>query len=164
MTLEEKLQNLPDAPGVYIMKDAKGHVVYIGKAVSLKSRVRSYFQKGAKDEKTEALVRTITDLETIVTHTELEALILEATLIKKHRPRFHIILRAQARRALCAAPDRPVHGAVLGGKRSVRLPRHGRSGAVVHRGQEPGSARYAEEANGGSVGADGVRARGRAAC
>src|SRR3990172_5722914 len=93
MTLEEKLQNLPDAPGVYIMKDAKGHVVYIGKAVSLKSRVRSYFQKGAKDEKTEALVRTITDLETIVTHTELEALILEATLIKKHRPRFNIILR-----------------------------------------------------------------------
>ena len=75
------------------MKDAKGHVVYIGKAVSLKSRVRSYFQKGAKDEKTEALVRTITDLETIVTHTELEALILEATLIKKHRPRFNIILR-----------------------------------------------------------------------
>ena len=93
MTLEEKLQNLPDAPGVYIMKDAKGHVIYIGKAVSLKSRVRSYFQKGAKDEKTEALVRTITDLETIVTHTELEALILEATLIKKHRPRFNIILR-----------------------------------------------------------------------
>ena len=93
MTLEEKLQNLPDAPGVYIMKDAKGHVVYIGKAVSLKSRVRSYFQKGAKDEKTEALVRTIADLETIVTHTELEALILEATLIKKHRPRFNIILR-----------------------------------------------------------------------
>src|SRR3990172_561368 len=93
MTLEEKLQNLPDAPGVYIMKAAKGHVIYIGKAVSLRNRVRSYFQKGAKDEKTEALVRTIADLETIVTHTELEALILEATLIKKHRPRFNIILR-----------------------------------------------------------------------
>ncbi len=93
MTLEEKLQNLPEAPGVYIMKDAKGHVIYIGKAVLLKGRVRSYFQKGAKDEKTEALVRTIADLETIVTHTELEALILEATLIKKHHPRFNIILR-----------------------------------------------------------------------
>jgi excinuclease ABC subunit C len=93
MTLEEKLQNLPDSPGVYIMKDAKGHVIYVGKAVSLKNRVRSYFQKGAKGEKTEIMVRTIADLETIVTHTELEALILEATLIKKHHPRFNIVLR-----------------------------------------------------------------------
>jgi excinuclease ABC subunit C len=93
MTLEEKLQNLPDAPGVYIMKDAKGHVIYIGKAVSLKSRVRSYFQKGSKGEKTEIMVRQIVDLETIVTHTELEALALESNLIKKHRPRYNIILR-----------------------------------------------------------------------
>ncbi|MDH4163248.1 MAG: excinuclease ABC subunit UvrC [Nitrospirota bacterium] len=93
MTLEEKLQNLPDSPGVYLMKDARGHIIYAGKALSLRNRVRSYFQKGAKDEKTEALVRNISDLETIVTHTELEALILEATLIKKHHPRFNIILR-----------------------------------------------------------------------
>jgi excinuclease ABC subunit C len=93
MTLEEKLQNLPDAPGVYIMKDAKGHVIYIGKALSLRSRVRSYFQKGAKGEKTEIMVRQIVDLETIVTHTELEALALESNLIKKHRPRYNIILR-----------------------------------------------------------------------
>ncbi|NTW59171.1 MAG: excinuclease ABC subunit UvrC [Nitrospirae bacterium] len=93
MTLSEKLQNLPDEPGVYLMKDSRGHIVYVGKAVSLKNRVRSYFQKSAKDEKTEALVRTIADLETIVTHTELEALILESTLIKKHHPRFNIILR-----------------------------------------------------------------------
>ena len=93
MTLEEKLQNLPAEPGVYIMKDARGHIIYIGKAISLKSRVRSYFQKGAKDEKTEMMVRTIADLETIVTHTELDALILESTLIKKHHPRFNIVLR-----------------------------------------------------------------------
>lgn len=93
MTLEEKLQNLPDSPGVYLMKDAKGHVIYIGKALSLWNRVRSYFQKGAKGEKTEMLVRQIADLETIMTHTELEALILEANLIKKHRPRYNIILR-----------------------------------------------------------------------
>jgi len=93
MTLEEKLQNLPDSPGVYIMKDARGHVIYVGKALSLKSRVRSYFQKGSKGEKTEMLVRTIADLETIVTHNELEALILEANLIKKHHPRYNIILR-----------------------------------------------------------------------
>jgi excinuclease ABC subunit C len=93
MTLEEKLQNLPDAPGVYIMKDAKGHVIYIGKALLLRSRVRSYFQKGNKGEKTEIMVRQIVDLETIVTHTELEALALESNLIKKHRPRYNIILR-----------------------------------------------------------------------
>jgi len=93
MTLEEKLKNLPDAPGVYLMKDAKGHIIYIGKAVSLWNRVRSYFQKGSKGEKTEIMVRLIADLETIVTHTELEALILEATLIKKHHPRFNIVLR-----------------------------------------------------------------------
>ena len=68
MTLEEKLQNLPDSPGVYLMKDEKGHIIYIGKAVSLWNRVRSYFQKGAKGEKTEIMVRQIADLETIVTH------------------------------------------------------------------------------------------------
>ncbi len=93
MTLEEKLQNLPDSPGVYLMKDAKGRVIYIGKALSLWNRVRSYFQKGAKGEKTEMMVRQIVDLETIMTHTELEALILEANLIKKHHPRYNIILR-----------------------------------------------------------------------
>src|SRR3990172_4613434 len=93
MTLEEKLQNLPDSPGVYLMKDGKGHVIYVGKALSLRSRVRSYFQKGAKGEKTEMLVRQIADLETIMTHTELEALVLESTLIKKHHPRYNIILR-----------------------------------------------------------------------
>ncbi len=93
MTLEEKLQNLPDAPGVYLMKDAKGHVIYIGKALALKNRVRSYFQKGAKGEKTEIMVRQVADLETIVTHTELEALALESNLIKKHRPRYNVILR-----------------------------------------------------------------------
>ncbi len=93
MTLEEKLQNLPDSPGVYLMKDVKGHVIYVGKALSLWNRVRSYFQKGAMGEKTEMLVRQIVDLETIMTHTELEALILESNLIKKHHPRYNIILR-----------------------------------------------------------------------
>jgi excinuclease ABC subunit C len=93
MTLEEKLQNLPDEPGVYMMKDSRGHIIYIGKAVSLWNRVRSYFQKGSKGEKTEIMVRQIVDLETIVTHTELEALALESNLIKKHHPRYNIILR-----------------------------------------------------------------------
>ena len=93
MTLEEKLQNLPDEPGVYLMKDQAGHIIYVGKALSLKNRVRSYFQKGSKGEKTEIMVRQIVDLETIVTHTELEALALESNLIKKHKPRYNIILR-----------------------------------------------------------------------
>jgi excinuclease ABC subunit C len=93
MTLEEKLQNLPDEPGVYLMKNSRGHIIYVGKAISLRNRVRSYFQKSVKDEKTAALVRTIADLETIVTHTELEALILESALIKKHHPKFNIVLR-----------------------------------------------------------------------
>ncbi|HEX9113640.1 MAG TPA: excinuclease ABC subunit UvrC [Nitrospirota bacterium] len=93
MTLDEKLQNLPNEPGVYLMKDARGHIIYIGKAVSLWNRVRSYFQKGPKGEKTEMMVRQVADLETIVTHTELEALVLESNLIKKHHPRYNIILR-----------------------------------------------------------------------
>ncbi len=93
MTLEEKLKNLPDEPGVYLMKDARGHVIYIGKAVSLRSRAGSYFQKGAKGEKTEMMVRQIADIETIVTHTELEALVLESALIKKHHPKYNISLR-----------------------------------------------------------------------
>jgi excinuclease ABC subunit C len=93
MTLDEKLRNIPDEPGVYLMKNDRGNVIYIGKAVSLRSRVRSYFQKGPKGEKTEMLVRQIADLETIVTHTELEALALESNLIKKHHPRYNITLR-----------------------------------------------------------------------
>ena len=93
MTLDEKLKNLPDAPGVYLMKDVKGHVIYIGKAVSLRNRVRSYFQKSVKGEKTEIMVKQIVDLETLVTHTELDALALESNLIKKYRPRYNIILR-----------------------------------------------------------------------
>ncbi|HEY6011997.1 MAG TPA: excinuclease ABC subunit UvrC, partial [Nitrospirota bacterium] len=75
------------------MKDDRGHIIYIGKAVSLKNRVRSYFQKGAKGEKTEMMIRRIADLETIVTHTELEALALESNLIKKHHPKYNISLR-----------------------------------------------------------------------
>ncbi|MEK7878778.1 MAG: excinuclease ABC subunit UvrC, partial [candidate division NC10 bacterium] len=91
---QEKLDQLPDRPGVYLHKDAKGQVIYIGKAASLRSRVRSYFQESrARDPKTDALVRQIRDLDYIVTDNELEALILESNLVKKHRPRYNIILR-----------------------------------------------------------------------
>ncbi|MGH7265783.1 MAG: excinuclease ABC subunit UvrC [Candidatus Rokuibacteriota bacterium] len=94
MTLEEKLDRLPDRPGVYLYKDRKSQVVYIGKAASLKSRIRSYFQASrVRDAKTDALVDQIADLEYIVTANELEAMILESNLVKRHRPRYNIILR-----------------------------------------------------------------------
>ena len=94
MTLEEKLARLPDRPGVYIYRDAKAQVLYVGKAASLRSRVRSYFQESRpRDPKTDALVRQIRDLEYVVTDNELEALMLEANLVRKHRPRYNIILR-----------------------------------------------------------------------
>src|SRR5580765_5014128 len=86
-------ENLPDSPGVYIFKGARGRALYVGKASSLKKRVASYFSKEARDNKTEALLRTFQELETIGTNTELEALLLENTLIKKHRPRYNILLR-----------------------------------------------------------------------
>ncbi|OLB06306.1 MAG: excinuclease ABC subunit C [Candidatus Rokubacteria bacterium 13_2_20CM_69_15_1] len=94
MTLEEKLAHLPDRPGIYIYRDAKAQVLYVGKAASLRSRVRSYFQESRpRDPKTDALVRQIRDLEYLVTDNELEALMLEANLVRKHRPRYNIILR-----------------------------------------------------------------------
>ncbi|HXH81569.1 MAG TPA: excinuclease ABC subunit UvrC, partial [Candidatus Tectomicrobia bacterium] len=94
MSLEDTLARLPDRPGVYLYRDAKGQVIYVGKAASLRSRVRSYFQDSrAPDPKTDALVRQIADLEIIVTDNELEALMLEANLVRKHRPRYNIILR-----------------------------------------------------------------------
>ncbi|MEK7770769.1 MAG: excinuclease ABC subunit UvrC [candidate division NC10 bacterium] len=94
MTLEEKVAEAPDRPGVYFYKDAKGQIIYVGKAASLRSRVRSYFQESrARDPKTDALVGQIRDVEYIVTGNELEALILESNLVKQHRPRYNIILR-----------------------------------------------------------------------
>ena len=92
--IREKLKALPERPGVYMHKDAQGQVLYVGKAVNLKSRVRSYFQKGsAKTPKIHRMVGRVSDLEWIVTDSELEALILECNLIKKHRPPFNVRLR-----------------------------------------------------------------------
>lgn len=91
---QSKLDHLPDKPGVYLFKDARGEILYIGKAAVLAHRVRSYFQKGADhDPKTGLLVGQIADLETMVTRSELEALILESNLVKRHRPRFNVVLR-----------------------------------------------------------------------
>lgn len=92
--LQEKLQILPDKPGVYLMKDAQGRIIYVGKAVNLKNRVRSYFQSSRNHSpKVQALVARIVDLEYIVTASEIEALIFECNLIKKHHPKYNISLR-----------------------------------------------------------------------
>lgn len=92
--LQSKLDHLPDHPGVYLFRDTSGELLYVGKAASLADRVRSYFQRGADHSpKTTVLVGQIADLETIVTRSELEALILESNLIKRHRPRFNVVLR-----------------------------------------------------------------------
>jgi excinuclease ABC subunit C len=94
LTLEEKLKNLPTAPGVYLHKDAGGKIIYVGKAKNLRNRVRSYFQSGrGHDRKTRELVKRITDLEFIVTDTEVEALVLESNLIKQHKPRYNVLLK-----------------------------------------------------------------------
>ena len=93
-TVEEKLKLLPDKPGVYIMKNEQGKIIYVGKAVVLKNRVRQYFQSNKNHTpKVRAMVSHIADFEIIMTHSEVEALILECNLIKKHRPRYNISLK-----------------------------------------------------------------------
>jgi excinuclease ABC subunit C len=92
--LEEKLKTLPQQPGCYLFKDATGEIIYVGKAVNLRNRVRSYFQKGTKGSaKTRKLVSRVTDLNIVVVDNELEALVLECNLIKQHRPIYNIRLR-----------------------------------------------------------------------
>lgn len=92
--LQAKLKALPTKPGCYLFRDAENEVIYVGKAVNLRHRVRSYFQsQRGHSAKTRRLVATIADLEWVVTDTELEALILENELIKRYRPRFNIRLK-----------------------------------------------------------------------
>jgi len=92
--LEGKIENLPTNPGVYLFKDPKGVILYVGKAGNIKHRVSSYFQKReGMDVKTLAMLEKVADIDTIVTDTEKEALILENNLIKAHRPRYNIKLR-----------------------------------------------------------------------
>lgn len=88
--IETKLKHLPSEPGCYLMKNAAGKIIYVGKAKKLKNRVTSYFV-GAHDYKTTKLVSQIADFDYIVTHSEKEALILEINLIKQHRPRYNIM-------------------------------------------------------------------------
>lgn len=92
--LEYQLKNLPDKPGVYLMKNNLGEIIYVGKAKVLKNRVRQYFQKSQKhSEKVKAMVKNIEEFEYIITDSEMEALILECNLIKKYRPKYNILLK-----------------------------------------------------------------------
>ena len=94
MLLQQKIDHLPAEPGVYLYKDSQGKIIYIGKARSLRHRVRSYFQESRPlDPKTQRLVSEIADLEYIVTDSEVEALILESTLVKKNQPRYNVNLK-----------------------------------------------------------------------
>ena len=91
--IEQKLKTLPDNPGVYLMKNSNGKIIYVGKAVVLKNRVRQYFRKTDKTARIENMVSLIDDFEYIITDTEDEALILECTLIKKYKPKFNVLLK-----------------------------------------------------------------------
>ncbi|MBI3244801.1 MAG: excinuclease ABC subunit UvrC [Chloroflexi bacterium] len=95
--LQSILDTLPNKPGCYLMKDSAGEIIYVGKAVNLRNRVRSYFHGQVDSAKTAQLVRRIADIETIVVNSELEALILEMTLIKKHRPKYNVRLKDDKR-------------------------------------------------------------------
>src|SRR5512147_97133 len=93
--LRQTLETLPAEPGCYLMKDRAGEVVYVGKAASLRARVRSYFDAGRGDDRlfVPLLEELLGDVEVIVTRSEKEAVLLENELIKKHRPRFNVRLR-----------------------------------------------------------------------
>lgn len=92
--IQEELKKLPQKPGVYLMKDENGHVIYVGKAVNLKNRVRQYFQSSRNQTvKTRSMVPNIKEFEYIVTDSEMEALLLECNLIKKYHPYYNILLK-----------------------------------------------------------------------
>ena len=90
--LDHLIKRLPNLPGVYKMLGKNGDIIYVGKAKSLKSRVNSYFAKTIDHPKTRALVQRIDNIETIITRSETEALLLEQNLIKLHRPPYNVLL------------------------------------------------------------------------
>ncbi len=91
--IEEELKKLPHKPGVYVMRDKEDNIIYVGKAISLKNRVRQYFRKNDKTARIEKMVSLIDHFEYIVVDNEAEALILECNLIKKNRPKFNVLLK-----------------------------------------------------------------------
>lgn len=95
--LSQRIKSLPDVPGVYLLKDKEGKVIYIGKAISLKKRVGSHFQRGSNSIKEQILISKVVDLDYIVTSSEFEAMLLECNLIKEHRPRYNVRLKDDKR-------------------------------------------------------------------
>lgn len=94
INIADKLKNIPTKPGIYEFKDSEGEILYVGKAKNLRNRVRQYFQKSKNlDPKTQSMLGKVDNIETIVTDSEIEALILEANLIKKYKPKYNILLR-----------------------------------------------------------------------
>jgi excinuclease ABC subunit C len=94
----ETIKGISDSPGVYLMKDDSGKIIYVGKAINLRNRVASYFQRqDAHSMKTALMVSRVADIETVVTTSEKEALILESNLIKRHRPRYNVVLKDDKR-------------------------------------------------------------------
>src|SRR5438552_16690761 len=91
--LQEIISSLPENPGVYQFYDKGGVIIYIGKAKSLRKRVNSYFQKNFDSGKTAVMVRQVVDIKTIKVETEMDALLLENNLIKKHQPKYNVNLR-----------------------------------------------------------------------
>ena len=91
--LEEKIRMLPDSPGCYLMKNREGTIIYVGKAVNLKNRVRSYFRDTVHTPKVDAMIAHIDDFDILLCETNLEALILECNLIKLHKPYYNILLK-----------------------------------------------------------------------
>src|SRR6266566_2336944 len=93
-TLAKKLADLPKDPGVYFHKNSAGEIIYVGKAAVLRNRVRQYFQKSrVRDPKTDALVEEIADTDWMIVDSEIEALFLEAEMIRRYMPRYNILLR-----------------------------------------------------------------------
>ena len=95
--LDKKLKLLPDSIGVYFMKNGRGKIIYVGKALSLRKRVRNYFNNSYKEPKTKAMAEAVRDIDYIITSSQSEALILECRLIKKHHPRYNVQLRDDKR-------------------------------------------------------------------
>ena len=97
-TVSEKLKRVPHSPGVYLMKDDPGEIIYVGKARDLRKRLASYFKNSNQwNMKVGVLSQKIADFDTIVTRTEKEALILESNLIKRHRPRYNVVFKDDKR-------------------------------------------------------------------
>ncbi len=109
--IKRKLRELPDRPGVYVMRDAGGRIIYVGKAASLRNRVRHYFQRGtlrSADPKLRGLIRTIADLDVLPVRTEAEAILTEGRMIKEYRPRYNVLMRDDKRFLLLRVhPDDP---------------------------------------------------------